>query len=81
MDKSLFFLLIEQVPETIASNLAYCMHSSKNFHKYISPSEREEIENNFVSKMKIKDEKLISVMANGVAFHHAGLGFTKKKTN
>jgi len=65
--------------ETIASNLAYCMYSSKSFHKYISPSEREEIENNFVSKMKIKDEKLISVMTNGVAFHHAGLDLQKRK--
>ena len=65
--------------ETIALKLAYCMYNSKNFHKYISPAELEEIENNFVSKMKIKDEKLISVMANGVAFHHAGLDLQKRK--
>ena len=38
-----------------------------------------EIENNYISKMKLKDDKLIAVMKSGVAFHHAGLDLQKRK--
>ena len=55
------------------------MNNSKNFHKYLSTSDIIEIENNFISKMKLKDEKLIAAMTNGVAFHHAGLDLQKRK--
>jgi replicative superfamily II helicase len=65
--------------ESIASKMAYSMNNSKDFHRYLSVSDIAEIENNFISKMKNKDEKLTAVMTNGVAFHHAGLDLQKRK--
>ncbi len=65
--------------ESIASNMAFLMNHSKNFHKYLSTGDIIEIENNFISKMKLKDDKLIAAMKNGVAFHHAGLDLQKRK--
>ena len=59
--------------------MAFLMNNSKNFHKYLSIRDIAEIENNFISKMKVKDEKLIAAMTNGVAFHHAGLDLQKRK--
>ena len=38
-----------------------------------------EIEKNFISKMKMKDDKLSMTMKCGVAFHHAGLDLQKRK--
>ena len=65
--------------ESIASKLAFSMHNSKNFYNYLSKSDVKEIENNYISKMKSKDEKLVAAMINGVAFHHAGLDLQKRK--
>ncbi len=65
--------------ESIASKISYSLYNSKDFHNYLSVSDITEIENNFTSKMKIKDEKLTAVMTKGVAFHHAGLDLQKRK--
>ena len=65
--------------ESIASKLAFSMHNSKNFYNYLSASDVKEIENNYISKMKSKDEKLVAAMINGVAFHHAGLDLQKRR--
>jgi len=65
--------------ESIASKLAFSMHNSKNFCNYLSTSDIKEVENNYISKMRLKDEKLIAAMINGVAFHHAGLDLQKRK--
>ncbi|HZH38813.1 MAG TPA: helicase-related protein, partial [Bacillales bacterium] len=65
--------------ESIASKLAFSMHNSKNFYNYLSTFDLKEIESNYISKMKSKDEKLVAAMINGVAFHHAGLDLQKRK--
>ena len=65
--------------ESIASKMAFSMNNSKDFHNYLSTSDITEIENNFISKMRLKDDKLIAAMTNGVAFHHAGLDLQKRK--
>ncbi len=65
--------------ESIASKMAFSMNNSKDFHNYLSTSDIAEIENNFISKMRLKDDKLIAAMTNGVAFHHAGLDLQKRK--
>ncbi|MDQ6724374.1 MAG: DEAD/DEAH box helicase [Thermoproteota archaeon] len=65
--------------ESIASKMAFSMNNSKDFHKYLSTSDIKEIENNFIAKMKLKDDKLIAAMKNGVAFHHAGLDLQKRR--
>ncbi len=75
----LIFATDRATTESIASKLAFLMNNSKHFHKYLSSSDITEIENNFISKMKVKDEKLIATMTNGVAFHHAGLDLQKRK--
>ncbi len=65
--------------ESIASTLSFLMKNSKNFHKYIPSNDIMEIEKNFISKMKMKDDKLSMAMKCGVAFHHAGLDLQKRK--
>ncbi len=65
--------------ESIATTLSFLMKNSRNFHKYITTKDIIEIEQNFISKMKIKDEKLSMTMKCGVAFHHAGLDLQKRK--
>ena len=75
----LIFATDRATTESIASKMAFLMKNSKDFHKYLSSTDIAEIENNFISKMKVKDEKLISAMTNGVAFHHAGLDLQKRK--
>lgn len=65
--------------ESIAIELANQMSNSKNFHNYLSLSDLVEIDKFFLSKMKVKDDKLIKTMKNGVAFHHAGLDLEKRK--
>ena len=65
--------------ESIALKMASSIRSSKNLKNYLSTPDIEEIENKFISKMKSKDENLITAMANGVAFHHAGLDLQKRK--
>jgi replicative superfamily II helicase len=75
----LIFATDRATTESIASKMAFLMKNSNDFHKYLSSTDIAEIENNFISKMKVKDEKLISAMTNGVAFHHAGLDLQKRK--
>jgi replicative superfamily II helicase len=75
----LIFATDRATTESIASKMAFLMKNSKNFHKYLSSTDIAEIENNFISGMKVKDEKLIAAMTNGVAFHHAGLDLQKRK--
>jgi replicative superfamily II helicase len=65
--------------ESIALKMASSIQSSKNFKNYLSNSDAAEIENKFISKMKSKDETLITAMTNGAAFHHAGLDLQKRK--
>jgi replicative superfamily II helicase len=65
--------------ESIASKLAFSMQNSKNFKDYLSTSDIKEIEGGYISKMRLKDEKLAAAMVNGVAFHHAGLDLQKRK--
>jgi replicative superfamily II helicase len=65
--------------ESIALKMASSIQSSKDFKKYLSNSDVAEIENKFISKMKSRDENLITVMTKGVAFHHAGLDLQKRK--
>jgi replicative superfamily II helicase len=65
--------------ESIALKMASSIQSSKNFKNYLSNSDAAEIENKFISKMKSKDENLITAMTNGAAFHHAGLDLQKRK--
>jgi replicative superfamily II helicase len=75
----LIFATDRATTESTASKMAFLMNNSKDFHKYLSSSDITEIENNFISKMKVKDEKLVAAMTNGVAFHHAGLDLQKRK--
>jgi replicative superfamily II helicase len=75
----LIFTTNRSSTESLASNLAFLMNNSKNFHNYLSTNDIAEIENNYISKMKLKDDKLITVMKSGVAFHHAGLDLQKRK--
>jgi replicative superfamily II helicase len=75
----LIFTTDRSSTESLASSLAFLMNNSKNFHKYLSTNDIVEIENNYISKMKLKDDKLIAVMKSGVAFHHAGLDLQKRK--
>lgn len=77
--QALIFSTDRASTESIALELASLMNSSKNFYNYLSPSDVKEIDKNFISKMKSKDDKLITAMINGVAFHHAGLDLEKRK--
>ena len=65
--------------ESIASKLAFSMQNSKNFTDYLSTYDIKDIEASYISKMRLKDEKLAAAMVNGVAFHHAGLDLQKRK--
>lgn len=61
--------------ESIALRLSNFLQAEK----YISKSQTDALEVDFISKMNIKDDNLTRTMKHGVAFHNAGLDLQKRK--
>ncbi len=81
----LIFTTDRKSTESIATRLASKMSNSKNFRKYFSEINERTVDTDYTSKIaraQPNDEmgkKLMEVLKNGVAFHHAGLDPQKRK--